>query len=213
MLSGALLLTPCHWFLVCRGGNPGAQVVSAGLAPVTRENRLLSWASEIEAQLSTQRQELRRARMELVAAQEEAKLAREETKRLKAELATSEAERMTAVTNLRQAESVNHLLRAQLSETTTSFTQALEVAVNLLDKAGAKKPASTSTAGAKNGSTEPPKAEVNAAGAAAEQPELKATTGGIPVDNGASAKNGNGSGPNTSSSVPSVPVSSGAPRL
>lgn len=38
--------------------------------PTTREGRLLSWAGEIEAQVASQRSELRRARMELVAAQE-----------------------------------------------------------------------------------------------------------------------------------------------
>ncbi len=54
----------------CRGGDPGAKVVSDGGPPTTREGRLLSWAGEIEAQVATQRVELRRARMELVAAQE-----------------------------------------------------------------------------------------------------------------------------------------------
>ena len=45
-------------------------MVSDGGPPATREGRLLSWAGEIEAQVATQRVELRRARMELVAAQE-----------------------------------------------------------------------------------------------------------------------------------------------
>jgi len=44
--------------------------VADGGKPVTRENRLLSWASEMEAQLTTQRQDLRRAHMELAAARE-----------------------------------------------------------------------------------------------------------------------------------------------
>jgi len=138
-----------HLIKFCRSGSPGAQVVAAGMAPVTRENRLLSWASEIEAQLSSQRQELRRARMELVAAQEDAKMAREESRKLKAALATSEAERLTATSNLRRAESVNHLLQAKLTETTSSFTQALEVAVGLLDKASGA-PATASSSGRKS---------------------------------------------------------------
>ena len=41
-----------------------------GAKPVTRENRLLTWATEVEAQLVAQRQELRRSRVELMAAQE-----------------------------------------------------------------------------------------------------------------------------------------------
>lgn len=45
-------------------------MVADGQQPVTRENRLLSWASEIEVQMASQRQELRRARMELAAAQD-----------------------------------------------------------------------------------------------------------------------------------------------
>ena len=53
-----------------RGGDPGAKVVADGAKPVTRENRLLSWATEVEAQLVAQRQELRRSRVELMAAQE-----------------------------------------------------------------------------------------------------------------------------------------------
>ena len=56
--------------LARRGGDPGAKVVSDGGPPTTREGRLLSWAGEIEAQMSSQRAELRRTRMELVAAQE-----------------------------------------------------------------------------------------------------------------------------------------------
>ena len=45
-------------------------MVADGGQAVTREGRLLSWASEVEAQLMTQRQDLRRARVELAAAQE-----------------------------------------------------------------------------------------------------------------------------------------------
>jgi hypothetical protein len=56
--------------VLCRGGDPGAKVVSDGGPPTTREGRLLSWAGEIEAQVSAQKAELRRARMELVSAQE-----------------------------------------------------------------------------------------------------------------------------------------------
>lgn len=111
---------------------PGAQVVAAGSAPVTRENRLLSWATELEAQVASQRQELRRARMELVAAQEEARLAREESRKLKMALSQSEAERMATMANLKQAETVNHVLQTQLVETTSSFAEALETALDLL---------------------------------------------------------------------------------
>ena len=53
-----------------RGGDPGAKVIADAGVPATRENRLLSWASEMEAQLVSQRQDLRRARMELAAAQQ-----------------------------------------------------------------------------------------------------------------------------------------------
>jgi len=113
--------------------SPGSQVIPANSAPVTRENRLLSWATEIEAQVSTQRQELRRVRMELIAAQEEARLAREEARQFKAALAQSEAQRISAVTNLKHAEMVNQVLQSQLSETMTSFRQAVEVAVKMLE--------------------------------------------------------------------------------
>ena len=116
---------------------PGAQVVAAGSAPVTRENRLLSWATELEAQVASQRQELRRARMELVAAQEEARLAREESRKLKLALTQSEAERMASMAHLKQADTVNKVLQTQLAETTSSFAEALETALDLLTAANA----------------------------------------------------------------------------
>jgi hypothetical protein len=128
------------------GGNPGAQVLASGSAPVTRESRLLSWATELEAQVSGQRQELRRARMELVAAQEEARIAREESKKLKMALAQSESERIAAVANLKQAETVNQILQTQLKETTVAFSTALETAMELLTpKTRAKKAAAATT--------------------------------------------------------------------
>lgn len=119
---------------VYRYGNPGAQVASDGAPPVTRENRLLAWASDIETQLTVQRQELRRARMELVAAQDEARLAREEARKYKASLAVAEAEKLAALSTLKQADTVNKVLQAQLAETTASFRQAMETASEILSK-------------------------------------------------------------------------------
>lgn len=113
-------------------GDPGSKVVADGAAPVTRENRLLSWAAEVEAQMAAQRGDLRRARMELVAAQEDAKLAREEAARSRRELALSEAERATTVSQLRVAEGINQVLQTRLLDTTQTFRQALEVAAHIL---------------------------------------------------------------------------------
>ncbi|KAH7623690.1 hypothetical protein NADE_008513 [Nannochloris sp. 'desiccata'] len=132
------------------GGNPGAQVLVSGLAPMTRESRLLSWANELEAQVAGQRQELRRARMELVAAQEEARVAREESKKLKMALAKSETDRIAAVANLKQAETVNQILQTQLKETTISFSTALETAMELLTP----KPKGTTRSRGKKAATE-----------------------------------------------------------
>ena len=53
----------------CRYGQPGAAVVADGQEG-TREKRLLSWADEIAALVSAQRDDLRRSRMELAAAQQ-----------------------------------------------------------------------------------------------------------------------------------------------
>lgn len=46
--------TACRVFCLacCRGGDPGAQVVADAGLPATREHRLLSWAGEMEAQVS-----------------------------------------------------------------------------------------------------------------------------------------------------------------
>lgn len=71
------------------GGAPGAKLVADGGQPVTREHRLLSWAGEMEAQLVSQRQDLRRAHMELAAAREEAREARMEAQQLRGMLAAA----------------------------------------------------------------------------------------------------------------------------
>lgn len=54
---------------ICREGQPGAAVVAGGRSS-TRENRLLSWAEEIESIVAVQRTEMRQTRMELAGAQE-----------------------------------------------------------------------------------------------------------------------------------------------
>lgn len=115
------------------GGAPGAKVVTSGDLPVTREKKLLSWATELESQVIQQRQELRRVRMELLAAQEEARLARDEAKKLKDALAKSEADRVKSARTMREVEAVNNVLKEQIQDTTSSFRQALEIAVDILD--------------------------------------------------------------------------------
>lgn len=115
------------------GGNPGAKVVSGDNLPVTREKKLLSWATDLENQVIQQRQELRKLRMELVTAQEEARLAREEAKRLKRALANAEAEKATSSKAIRNAEAVNNVLKDQIKDTTASFREALQAAVDILE--------------------------------------------------------------------------------
>ena len=115
------------------GGNPGAKVVAGGNLPVTREKKLLSWATDLENQVIQQRQELRKLRMELVTAQEEARLARDEAKRLKQALAQAEAEKVTTSKAIRDVEAVNSVLKTQIKDTTASFRQALEAAVEILE--------------------------------------------------------------------------------
>lgn len=115
------------------GGNPGAKVVSGGNLPVTREKKLLSWATDLENQVIQQRQELRKLRMELVTAQEEARLAREEAKRLRRALANAESEKATSTKAIRNAEAVNNVLKDQIKDTTASFREALQAAVDILE--------------------------------------------------------------------------------
>lgn len=115
------------------GGNPGAKVMSGGNLPMTREKKLLAWATELETSVVQQRQELRKLRMELVTAQEEARLAREEAKRLKLQLAKSEAEKATNTKAIRDVEAVNNVLKEQIRETTRGFREALSAAVDILE--------------------------------------------------------------------------------
>ncbi len=72
LLTSIFTPTPPHTppRATCRNADPGAKLVADGAGAVTRENRLLSWAGEIEAHMMAARQELRRARMELAAAHE-----------------------------------------------------------------------------------------------------------------------------------------------
>ena len=121
------------------GGSPGAKVMSGGNLPVTREKKLLSWATELETSVIQQRQELRKLRMELVTAQEEARLAREEAKRLKQALAKSEAVQVTNSKAIRDAEAVNNVLKEQIKETTRGFREALSAAVDILEAESGKK--------------------------------------------------------------------------
>jgi len=121
------------------GGSPGAKVMSGGNLPVTREKKLLSWATELESSVIQQRQELRKLRMELVTAQEEARLAREEAKRLKQELAKSEAVKETNSQAIRDAAAVNDVLKEQIKETTKGFRDALSAAVDILEAESSKK--------------------------------------------------------------------------
>ena len=100
---------------------------------MTREKKLLSWATDLESQVIQQRQELRKVRMELLAAQEEARIAREESKKLKAQLAKSEAERLSSIQTARETTAVNAALHDQIKNTTASFRQALETAVDILE--------------------------------------------------------------------------------
>jgi len=115
------------------GGSPGAKVMSGGNLPVTREKKLLAWATELESSVVAQRQELRKLRMELVTAQEEARLAREEAKKLKMQLAKSEAEKTTNSKAVRDVEAVNNVLKEQIKETTRGFREALSAAVEILE--------------------------------------------------------------------------------
>lgn len=114
------------------GGNPGAKVVAGGNLPVTREKKLLTWATDLESQVIQQRQELRKLRMELVTAQEEARIARDEAKKLKQALAKAEAEKINSTQAVRDVEAVNSVLKEQIKDTTASFRQALEAAVEIL---------------------------------------------------------------------------------
>lgn len=114
------------------GSTPGAKLVADGAVPVTRENRLLAWATEIEVQMASHKQELRRARMELAAAQEDAKIARMETAKVKMQLKESESARVEAVGKLKYAETTNQILQTKMLQTTLSFREVMEKAANLL---------------------------------------------------------------------------------
>lgn len=115
-------------------GQPGAAVMAGGKSS-TRESKLLAWATDIEAQLGLQRQELRRSRIELASAQEDARRARQEARAVRMELAQSQSVRAQADRLIRELQSSNRLLKSELQATTTTFKQALHAAQTMLDTA------------------------------------------------------------------------------
>lgn len=115
-------------------GQPGAAVTAGGQSS-TRESKLLAWATDIEAQLESQRQELRRSRVELAAAQEDARRARQEARVVRMELAQSQTVRAQADKVIRELQSNNRLLKSELQATATTFKRALHVAQTMLDTA------------------------------------------------------------------------------
>lgn len=115
-------------------GQPGAAVMAGGKSS-TRESKLLAWATDIEAQLGLQRQELRSSRIELASAQEDARRARQEARAVRMELAQSQSVRAQADRLIRELQSSNRLLKSELQATTTTFKQALHAAQTMLDRA------------------------------------------------------------------------------
>ncbi|KAK9834735.1 hypothetical protein WJX74_008813 [Apatococcus lobatus] len=111
-----------------------ASVISGG-NKATREGRLLSWATEIEALVSSQRNELRRSRMELLSVQNEAQAAREETRKVRAELAEAQNQRSRAERQSKELQNLNRLLRTELTQSTQSFRQAMQTAQRFLIEA------------------------------------------------------------------------------
>ncbi|KAL4858279.1 Phosphoglucan [Chlorella vulgaris] len=158
------------------GADPGAKMVADGGQPITRENRLLSWASEMEAQLVSQKQDLRRSRMELASAQEEAREARLEAERFKAQLRAMEKEKIEAANHLHHARALNEALQSQLTDTTASFQEALRTAADILSQIDEVSPvedgpAAALPAGAASAAMPPPRSFV-----AAEQAEALAVS-------------------------------------
>jgi hypothetical protein len=171
---------------------PGSAVVVRGGPPATREARLLDWASEIEASLGAQRQELRRARLELAAAQEEARAARVDAARARAAAAEADAARAGEAHARRRAEAVSAAVTVQLTETTASFRAALDAAAALL--AGprfAAAPREAAKAAAAPAPTAPAAAAAPAAAPPAAVPAAAAATPAAPANgaltNGAAA--------------------------
>ncbi|KAL4443374.1 hypothetical protein ABPG75_011111 [Micractinium tetrahymenae] len=116
-------------------GDMRGQVVSAGGAAETRESRLLAWAGDLFAQLSTQRAELRQSRLELAGAKEGEQEARAEAQYFKAQSKTKEAERAEAVAALAEVQALNRAMEHQLADTTQALLEAIDTADALLTAA------------------------------------------------------------------------------
>jgi len=67
-------------------GTPEASVEARGVV-TSRQNQLMSWASEVQAMMTSTKNELRQSRLELMNAKEEARAAKVEVRHLRSELA------------------------------------------------------------------------------------------------------------------------------
>mmetsp|Transcript_39777 Transcript_39777/g.100878 ORF Transcript_39777/g.100878 Transcript_39777/m.100878 type:complete len:508 (+) Transcript_39777:241-1764(+) len=114
-------------------GGQGSSVVSTA-GSVTRENQLLSWANEIEAKMSTTKNELKQWRGELSAAKEEAKVARIEVANLKTELGIEKERSKQQTVEIQALKQENSDLKSQLGESAAGFEQALQTASLLMSE-------------------------------------------------------------------------------
>jgi len=114
-------------------GGPGSSVVSKD-GTATRENQLLSWANDIEAMMSTTKNQLRHSRMELAAANEEIRVARMQNAHLKTELQVERAMGKRREAEIQELKEANMALSLQLNESNMGFKKALETAAVLLSE-------------------------------------------------------------------------------
>ncbi|KAL4429211.1 hypothetical protein ABPG77_010190 [Micractinium sp. CCAP 211/92] len=113
-------------------GDMRGEIVSAGGTVETRESRLLAWAGDLFAQLSSQRAELRRSRLEVAGAKEAEQEARAEAGFFKAQNKVKEAERAEAAAALAEVQALNRAMEEQLTDTTQALLEAIETADALL---------------------------------------------------------------------------------
>ncbi|WIA18481.1 hypothetical protein OEZ85_009936 [Tetradesmus obliquus] len=107
---------------------PGALVLVDG-QEITRERKLLAWASD----MSLQRSELRRTRMELAQAREEIRVLRAELSVLRMEVSEANIARAAAEARQLELERKNSALRLEIAASNASARSTMEEAARLLN--------------------------------------------------------------------------------
>jgi len=113
-------------------GTPEASVEARGVV-TSRQNQLMSWASEVQAMMTSTKNELRQSRLELMNAKEEARAAKVEVRHLRSELAEARLVAEKQRFEIKGLREEVYRAKMQLASSRKEHVKAFESASSLLE--------------------------------------------------------------------------------